>query len=61
MALYLGVGNDGTFVTSDGYLLADSEGVVLRAMPVSSQRKIVLDNVVYRIMSNSKGVENNGN
>lgn len=49
MALYLGVINNGTFVSSDGYALQDSNGISLIALPETSKLKIMLNGVVYRL------------
>lgn len=52
MALYLGIANDGTFVTSDGYRLQDSNGIYLDSLQTSDKWKIIIDNVVYRVNVN---------
>jgi hypothetical protein len=52
MALYLGVSNDGAFVTSDGYTLQDLNNLSLMAFPESNKFKIILNNVVYRLNVN---------
>jgi hypothetical protein len=52
MAVYLGIANDGTFVSSDGYSIQDSEGLSLYAMQASDKWKIILNNVVYRVNVN---------
>lgn len=49
MALYLGTLNDGTFLSSDGYVLQDSNGLYLTALPSTNKLKIVLNGVVYRV------------
>ena len=49
MAIYLGIKNDGTFTTSDGYRLQDSNGSLLIAMPMSEKLKIMINDVVYRL------------
>jgi hypothetical protein len=49
MALYLGVANNGNFVSSEGYTLQDSDGFSLTALPMLVKRKIVINNVVYRV------------
>lgn len=49
MALYLGVSNDGTFVSSEGYKLQSSDDLLLSAIPVSNKQKIIINNVVYRL------------
>lgn len=49
MALYLGVTNNGTFVSSDGYTLQDSNGLYLVALPETSKLKIILNGVSYRL------------
>ena len=49
MALYLGVSNNGSFVSSDGYTLQDSNGVSLSAVPATSKLKIILNGVTYRL------------
>ena len=49
MALYLGISNNGTFVTSDGYTLQDSNGLSLTALPATSKLKINLNGVAYRL------------
>lgn len=57
MALYLGIDNDGTFVSSEGYVLQDSNGLTLTALPVVNKRKIIIDNVVYRLNINMTAKE----
>lgn len=52
MALYLGLSNDGTFVSSDGYILQDINGLFLTAIPTTDKWKIIIDNVVYRLNIN---------
>lgn len=52
MAIYLGISNDGTFVSSDGYRLRDSNDAPLYASQASDKWKIVLNNVVYRLNVN---------
>lgn len=49
MALYLGVNNDGTFVSSDNYRLLDSNGLSLYALSENSSWKINLNGVEYRL------------
>lgn len=53
MALYLGISNNGTFVSSDGYRLQDSDGLLLTALQESNKWKIIIDNVAYRVNVNS--------
>lgn len=48
MAMYLGVSNNGTFVSSDGYKLQDNDGLSLSALPANGKLKIILNGVVYR-------------
>lgn len=52
MAIYLGIVNDGTFVSLDGYSLRDSNDMSLYAEQASDKWKIVLNNVVYRVNVN---------
>ena len=52
MAVYLGVGNNGSFVTSDDYTLVDANGLTLTAYPSVSKYKVILNNIVYRINVN---------
>lgn len=52
MAVYLGVSNNGSFVTSDGYRLQDSTGVPLTATPSTIKWNVVIDNIVYRVNVN---------
>lgn len=52
MAIYLGIVNDGTFVSSDGYSLRDKNDLSLYAVQVTDKWKIVLNNVVYRVKVN---------
>lgn len=52
MAIYLGIANDGTFISSDNYRLQSSDGLFLCALPESSQRKINLNDVIYRLNVN---------
>jgi hypothetical protein len=49
MALYLGIANNGTFVSSDGYALQDSNSLSLTALPATSKLKIILNGVAYRV------------
>lgn len=49
MALYLGVTSNGTFVSSDGYALQDSDELSLTALPSTSKLKIILNGVAYRL------------
>lgn len=48
MAVYLGAINNGSFITSDGYRLHDSNGVSLSATSTITKWNIVIDNIVYR-------------
>lgn len=52
MAIYLGISNDGTFVSSDGYSLRDSNNVSLYAEQASDKWKVILNGVVYRVKVN---------
>ena len=52
MAVYLGIANNGTFVTADGYRLQDSNGILLSATPSTTKWKVVIDNIVYRVNVN---------
>lgn len=52
MALYLGINNDGTFMSSDYYSLLDLNGFLLRALPEESKWKVVLNGVAYRVKVN---------
>lgn len=52
MAIYLGIVNDGTFVSSDGYSLRDSNDLSLYALQASDKWKIILNNVVYHVKVN---------
>lgn len=52
MAIYLGIANDGTFVSSDGYSLRDANDLSLYAMQASDKWKIILNGVVYRMNVN---------
>ena len=52
MAVYLGITNDGTFISSDGYSLQDSNGLYLTAMPTTDKWKVILNNVVYNMNVN---------
>ena len=49
MALYLGITNNGSFVSSDGYSLQDSNGMSLMALPYTNKLKIMLNGVAYRL------------
>jgi hypothetical protein len=49
MALYLGIKNNGTFITADGYVLQDSNGLSLTALPSTNKQKIILGNIMYRV------------
>ena len=52
MAVYLGITSDGTFVTSDGYKLQDTNGLSLNALYATDKYKVILNNVVYNINVN---------
>lgn len=52
MAIYLGIANNGTFITSDGYTLKDSNNLSLAAFPDTNKFKLILNNVVYRLNVN---------
>jgi hypothetical protein len=49
MALYLGVANNGRFITLDGYTLQDSNSLSLSALPAVSKFKIMLNGVAYHV------------
>lgn len=49
MALYLGVSNNGTFVSSDGYALKDSNNLLLNAQFKTAKFKIILNGIAYRV------------
>jgi hypothetical protein len=57
MALYLGASNSGTFLSSDGYELQDSNGLSLSALPAKSKWKIILNGVTYHLNANLKTKE----
>jgi hypothetical protein len=48
MALYLGIANNGNFVSSDGYTLQDANSLYLYALPATTKLKIMLNGVAYR-------------
>ena len=52
MAVYLGISNDGTFITSDDYALKDMYDIYLTALPESTKWKIVINNDIYRFNIN---------
>ena len=52
MAIYLGIVNDGTFVSSDGYSLRDSNNISLYAEQASDKWKVILNGVAYRVKVN---------
>lgn len=52
MALCAGLKNSDAFVSLDDYVLQDSEGVYLSVLSVVDKRKIIINNVVYRVMVN---------
>ena len=52
MAVYLGIPNNGTFITSDEYKLQDSTGINLIATPSTNKWNIIIDNVVYCVNIN---------
>lgn len=52
MAVYLGVVNNGTFVSSDGYALQDSNGISLSALPFTNKLKVIINGVAYRVNVN---------
>lgn len=49
MALYLGVINNGIFMSSDSYTLQDSNGLSLIALPETRKLKINLNGATYRV------------
>lgn len=50
MALYLGASNNDRLMSSDGYILQDSNGLYLIALSTTTNKlKIILDGVVYRL------------
>ena len=49
MAVYLGISNNGQFISSDGYALHDSDSVYLTALPLTTKFKITLNGVAYRV------------
>lgn len=57
MAVYLGIENNGTFITSDGYRLQDVNGIFLTAQPMTDKWNVVINNVVYRVNTNLKDGE----
>lgn len=52
MALCAGLKNSDAFVSLDNYVLQDSDGFYLSVLSVVDKRKVIIDNVVYRIMVN---------
>lgn len=50
MALCAGLKNSDAFVTSDGYVLQDADGLYLSILSVVDKRKIIINNVAYRVM-----------
>lgn len=52
MAIYLGIVNDGTFVSSDGYSLRDANNISLYAEQASDKWKVVLNGATYRVKVN---------
>ena len=53
MGLCVGLKNSDAFVTLDDYVLQDSEGVYLSVLSVPDKRKVIINNIVYRIRVNS--------
>lgn len=49
MAIYLGIANDGTFASSEGYALYDSDGLYLKAMYTLGKLKVILNGVTYNV------------
>ena len=49
MAVYLGVSNNGKFVSSEGYSLQDSNGLTLTAIPAAGKLKFIFNGVSYRV------------
>lgn len=49
MAVYLGVINNGAFVSSDGYTLQDVNSSSLNASPSTNKFRITLNGVPYRL------------
>lgn len=52
MAIYLGISNDGTFISSDGYSLRDANDLSLYAEQASDKWKVILNGVAYRVKVN---------
>lgn len=52
MALCSGLKNGDAFVSLDGYLLQDSNGLYLSILSAVDKRKIIINNVVYRAIVN---------
>jgi hypothetical protein len=49
MAIYLGIANDGTFISLDDYKLQDSGSMYLYARPISDKWKLIFNNVTYNV------------
>ena len=49
MALYLGLINNGIFVSADNYNLKDINDVYLTALPSTNKLKVNLNGVAYRL------------
>lgn len=50
MALYLGAPNNDRLMSSDGYILQDSNGLYLTALSATTGKlKIILNGVVYHL------------
>lgn len=52
MAICVGLKNDGAFVSADNYILHDANDEPLSVLSVVDKRKIIINNVVYRVMVN---------
>ena len=57
MGLYIGGGNNLTLLSSDNHILLDSNGLSMLALPEISKKKIILNNVVYRLNINLNSKE----
>lgn len=49
MGVYLGVINNGNFITADDYKLLDSNNILLLALSAVNKFKINLNNVEYHV------------
>lgn len=50
MAVCVGLKSNDTFVSADGYIIQSSDDLYLSILSIADKRKIVINNIVYRVM-----------